>query len=241
VPSLISSPERSPLSVSGALPLPLPDLKEGSTKRAMICGPAGEGKSRLAREILRGLQPVYRSTVILDPKGEFQFPGARVYERYKDLCYRDPVSAVRVRIYRPGPRELGDLGAADHIFWWCWVRGRNATKRHGFAPRVLLYLDETLWYIRYGLAPRGLLACITTGRGLGVGVICATQRPSGIPVAIRSESEHVYAFRLRTRVDRRRIEEDTGIAEERQLALPQHAFLHAYGRHVDGPLRLQLE
>jgi hypothetical protein len=242
VPSLIRSPAPVSLSSGGArLPLPLPDLRERSTKRALICGPSGEGKSRLAREILLGLQGVYSSTVIMDPKGEFQFPGAKVYDRYRDLCYRDPPSAVRVRIYRPGPRELGSLEAADHIFWWCWVRGRNATQRHGFAPRVLLYLDETLWYVRYGMAPRGLLACITTGRGFGVGVICATQRPSGIPVAIRSESEHTYIFRLRTRADRKRVEEDTGLDEEMQLALPPHAFYHAYGRHVHGPMKLRIE
>lgn len=240
MPSLTRSSTPASRSVNGALPLPLPDLREHSTKRALICGPAGEGKSLLARHLLQGLQPIYPSTVILDPKGEFQFPGATVYERFKDLCYRDAPGAVRVRIYRPGPRELGDLAAADHVFWWCWTRGRIATRRRGFAPRLVLYLDETLWYVRYGIAPRGLVACITTGRGLGVAVVCATQRPAGIPVSIRSESEHVYTFRLKTRADRRRIEEDTGIGEDRQLALPRHAFYHAYGRSIDGPLRLAI-
>ena len=43
----------------------------------------------LARQLIQGLRRYYPSVVVMDPKGEFTLPGAKIYERYRALCAED--------------------------------------------------------------------------------------------------------------------------------------------------------
>ncbi len=82
----------------------------------------------------------------------------------------------------------------DRVFWWVLHRGNT-----------YLYNDEAYRVHKNGKAPDGLLACITTGREKGIGMLTATQRPMKIDPALMSESEFGYVFQLRKKEDRERV------------------------------------
>jgi CheY-like chemotaxis protein len=204
----------------------LDELLPGHTDRAVFVGQTGSGKTTLAEVLLRSRPWV----VVLDIKGTLGWDGYRLVRRILHLPAR-PQDAPRV-IYRPVPAELRSSSVLDALAWWVYERG-NTT----------LYVDELYGYLEPfgGSVPAGLHACLTRGRERGVEVWCSTQRPFRIPLSVLSESEHVYVFRLRVREDRRRIEEVTGLEEERIAKLPKHHFYYCPqdGDPV-GPLTLKL-
>lgn len=218
------SPTRS---VAFAHLVPIP------TDRVVLVGQTGSGKTTLARHLLRAR----RYVVVHDAKGTLHWPGYRVYSTIDQLVRevdRDPLGIARI-IYRPEAIELRDRGAAEAFCQW--VYERRATT---------LYADELYALsMPWGLEPLpALWACITRGREHGVEVWAATQRPYRIPLAMLSEAEHYYVFRLRDAASRHRVEELTGLSVTAQWELPKTWFYYISADSADrdplGPLRLDL-
>jgi hypothetical protein len=190
--------------------------------RVMFAGQTGSGKTTLARVLLS----TRRYVVALDTKGMLRWPEYRVYTSLDKLR-----KATEERlIYRPPFHVAEDDAEREDFFRWIYLR-RNCT----------CYVDELMQATRGEVYPRHFGAGFTRGRELGVEMWTSTQRPVSVPQVSLSESEHVYAFRLRLPQDRDRVEALAGIDAERIARLPKHHFLYSrQDADVIGPLRLAL-
>lgn len=202
--------------------LPLSSMVPPKTDRALFVGMTGSGKTTLARLLLEFRKYV----VVADYKGKIDWPG---YVRYTTL--RALVRAKEERlVYRPTFAESVDDETRARFWEWVYRRG-NTT----------IYNDETAATIDRNNLPFFMGACLTRGRELGIELWSGTQRPKDIPQVILSESENVYAFRLRLPQDRERVEALTGIPRQLISSLPKHQFLFArQDDDIVGPLRMRL-
>lgn len=163
--------------------------------RALFVGATGSGKTTLAKALMWQ----QRHVMVLDPKRTFALPpetGA-VTITEESRGSRKTVEewdGPEPLIYRPGLDVLNDPDSVDWWFWHVFARGNT-----------LAYIDEAAMVTSGATLPRGYAACIQLGRERGVGTWHATQRPSRVPIVLLSESEHVFAFRLRHPDDAERI------------------------------------
>jgi hypothetical protein len=204
---------------------PFTALLPGPQDRAAFVGQTGSGKTTLARLVCE--QRDY--CVAHDAKGFLDWPGWRMYRTLRQMS-TDPECPPHV-IYRPGYGELMDADIQNAFFEWVYRR-----------ERTTVYIDELSSITRGDVYPYYFGACITRGREKGVSVFSATQRPTRIPQIVFSESEHVYAFRLKMPRDRERIAEMCGIDDRTLAALRGHEFLYApQADDVTGPFVLNLK
>lgn len=178
--------------------------------RALFVGATGSGKSTLMKAMLHGVKNV----MIIDPKRTFTLP-----ENYNATITTDRTTVEEWYspdpvIFRPGADIMNDPFAYDWFFYTAYER-----------ENTLVVVDEVVLLVKQNNMAPGYAACIQLGRERGVGVWHATQRPSRIPINIISESEDVFAFRLRNPDDRRRIAEYTDYAIMDQEAVG-HGFWH---------------
>lgn len=201
----------------------LASLVPAKSDRALFVGQTGSGKTTLARVLLEAR----RYVVVLDAKGTIKWPGYRLEKNLDRLVKR----AEPRLIYRPTMEELVDESTIDSFFRWIYLR-RNTT----------VYIDETAAITRGDVYPFHYGACFMRGRELNVEVWSATQRPTRIPQVALSESEHVYAFRLRLPQDRMRVEALTGISQDAISGLTKRNFLYApQSGEVAGPFTLSFD
>ena len=205
--------------------IPFTAVAPARGERLVLVGQTGSGKTTLARALLAERPYV----VVLDAKGLIRWPGYQVYTDFGKLTRSDPVHEPRT-IWRPDWREAQDWSTVDAFFSWVY-QARHRT----------CYVDELMAVTRGDQYPPHFGACFTRGRELGVDMWTATQRPKRIPQVALSESEHVYAFRLKLAQDRERVAELTGMDPHRLAKLPKHDFLYSrQDAEVQGPLRLNL-
>ncbi len=72
-------------------------------------------------------------------------------------------------------------------------------------PLPWLLVDEAHVFFD-GVAADGLRTLLTRGRGPGVSLVCATQRPSAVPEVVPSQSDLLVVHRLTGRTDREVVE-----------------------------------
>ncbi len=207
---------------SASSSLPLSSLIPARTNRALLVGQTGSGKTTLARWLLASR----RYQVVIDGKGTLKWDG---YEHAARLERLTKLKSARL-IYRPSYDALQDVDEQERLWQWLYERG-NTT----------VYVDETASVTDGDIYPYYYGACLMRGRERGIELWSATQRPLRIPQVCLSESENVYAFRLRLPQDRQRVEQLTGIPARRIHALPKRHFLYApQDGDVSPPLTLSL-
>lgn len=195
------------------------------TDRALFVGQTGSGKTTLARYLLAQR----RFVVLVDMKGMLKWSEYQVATTLREL-QRLADSGTEKLCYRPDYGESQNATLQNRFWHWIYQR------RH-----TTVYVDETAAVTNGDQFPYYYGACFMRGRELGIEVWSATQRPMRIPQVVLSESEHVYAFRLRLPQDRQRVEQLTGIDADQIAALRKHEFLYApQDGEVFGPLKLGL-
>lgn len=163
--------------------LTMPTFQE----RVTFLGSNGSGKSLLASYLL---DDSYQRAVIIDLKHDFT-PGIENYTLVKKP--QDWRWAWRRHghiLYRPSPDFLngGDL---SYVLKQLYFRAQKEGKKKPF----IIYIDETLFLSKLG-ANKWLSALAVSGRSMGVGLWCASQRPRWIPLEVRSETWRWYVFTL---------------------------------------------
>lgn len=160
--------------------------------RALFVGATGSGKTTLAKSLMWG----QRHVAIMDPKRTFTLPPEAGATTTSDREVVEAWEGPEPIIYRPGLDLLNDIESVDWFYWWVYERGNT-----------LVYTDELMMVSSGAKLPRGYAACIQLGREKGIGAWHATQRPARVPLVCLTESEHIFAFRLRHPDDRVRIAE----------------------------------
>lgn len=155
--------------------------------RVAIFGTTGSGKSYRATRLLA----TYPRVAVIDPKFEFELPGAEIVSRY------DPKLARQIfRPYADAPIwEQTEPFLED--LWRARLPG-------------VVYADEVNDLSRSSRAINPVWnRIIRQGRSAGVCAWSASQRPVDVPSTIFTEAQHFFVFALGWENDRRKIESFT--------------------------------
>jgi hypothetical protein len=136
--------------------------------------------------LIRSLR--YR-TVVVDPKGGWDFPGYLLTTTYN----RNP--ETRYQLFRP----IDDAGNG----WADLVAFLEDVWRD--PQPVLVYVDELTLVTTPRTAPKILFRFARQGRQHNKGLWTGTQRPSEIPTSFLTEAEHWLVFDLRAQADREKV------------------------------------
>lgn len=156
------------------------DVRIRTSDRVALFGRTGSGKTTLVRALLSRASRF----VVLDPKHRFTMPDVPVLTHFDKKLERQIIRS---------PIEDGLDGwdaAIDETFW----RGR-----------AILYSDETTEFTSKARISTALKRAIVQGRETGVGVWCASQRPTDIHSVVFTEAEHVFVFQLNFEADMEKV------------------------------------
>ncbi len=178
-------------------------------QRVLFVGKTGSGKTFLARILCAPLTRL----IVIDGKGDLIGENSFGTVDYNPAVEDAMMSGKPFRARITIPPGIDALDYLDDLFQAAFV-ARNLT----------IYIDEI-----YSLVPPRKAASpwfnalYQRGRGFGIGMWTATQRPVYIPGFIYSESEWFFMFRLSKLEDRRRMADAMGNAV---LKLPadRHGF-----------------
>lgn len=165
-------------------------------KRVFIAGKTGSGKTTLAEKI--AIQQ--RNLIVLDTKHQIDLG-----ERYKICTTKDVIKYSYDNNYdgiiiRPSATEIDSSLYFDNIFKWIYER-----------ENTQIYIDEILMIVKSHLNyPKYLRALYTQGRSKNIGIMTLSQRPSGIPLWILSETDTFIKFQLQLNKDTMRMSEFMG-------------------------------
>lgn len=185
-------------------------------EHVFIPGRTGSGKTFLAKKYLAN----YQNVVVLDTKGLVSWPEIPDTEwtgeekeilknngknenlsmvfKLKDLETADTPKII----YRPPWEELEEE-YFNAFFQWIYRR-----------KNTIVWVDEVMSVCpNPHKIPEFYKAILTRGRQRKTAVWSLTQRPSGIPQIIMSESTHFFVFDLNLPQDREKLVEVTGAVE----------------------------
>lgn len=190
-------------------------IKMGRDDRGVMIGKTGCGKTTLAKFLVEDERKPF--SVTWNPKGS---DGVLAWNQAHvtslgELYDAADDDAQRI-VYTPDPFVAEDAINQAELFYWVY---ENKNRR--------FYIDEATSIAYPGSKiPKPLTAILNRGRERGVSALVATQRPSGVPMNILSESEHYYVFKTLLPQDRQRIEAITGIGFEDQASLDDYQFYY---------------
>ena len=164
-PPSSSSVSPSQWSRSGRL------LAFGQAFMVAIFGPAGSGKTTLAKRLAREVAP--RPVLVVDPKGQW-WPETEtttsIFLGAKPVRFWAEIDPDGVNVWQPQP------GESDRALFRTIARGLFRLR-----PLQTLILDEAAWHhIGKAQAPKELLDLARYHRQLGLCLIALSQRPAGV-------------------------------------------------------------
>jgi hypothetical protein len=187
-----------------------------ANEHVFIAGRTGSGKTFMAKKYLAN----YDNVVAIDTKGLLSWP------EIPDTMWRGQEKEILVNngknknltivtklealenvntpkiIYRP---EWDELNEEFYNAFFKWVYMRKNT---------IVWVDEAMSICPSPFKiPEYYKAILTRGRQRQTAVWSLTQRPSGIPQIIMSESTHFFVFDLNLPQDREKLVEVTGARE----------------------------
>jgi hypothetical protein len=199
------------------------------TDRAVFIGQTGCGKSTLARELLRTRFRVWAIDVngLLEwgaPDSKYSEGEYLVVNSIAELLEKQEYPKI---LFQPSIDDADNFLVFDQFFHSAYLAGG-----------VTVYVDEAYAVTNKQVIPRYYKACLTRGRVRDIETWTSTQRPSGIPSFILSESENTYLFKLKYPADLKRAEQMTGINDEYIRNLPKRHFCYIDG---DGGVSYKLK
>ncbi len=187
-----------------------------NSEHVFIAGKNGTGKTFLARNYLAGYTNVYA----LDTKGLLSWPevpgtlwtgkeGESLKDGHKEIVVIEHIKDLEKAakefpkvIYRPVFQEMS-MDFYNAFFQFCYFR-RNC----------ICWIDEAMSVCPGPFKiPEYYKGILTRGRQLNVAAWSLTQRPSGLPQLIVSESLHFFVFNLNLEADREKLANITGCPE----------------------------
>lgn len=173
----------------------MPAIRLRPGEKFLIAGQNGCGKSVLATALARGLAGGYPSVVVYDPKDdpEAMLPNMAVASTAADVVRALPGHVI----YRPTTAEMAQIVEKfDEIA----TRLLFVARTGGGGAAIVVHEMGDLG-TQYAMGP-ALAEVYRKGRSLAITVVAVTQRPVGIPVLVRTESQHVACFTLVDEADR---------------------------------------
>jgi energy-coupling factor transporter ATP-binding protein EcfA2 len=189
-------------------------IKLGRNDRGVMIGKTGCGKTTLAKFLIEDYTKPY--SVTWNPKGsENVYEWNQKHVTTLPQLYDESEEHNRL-VYTPHPTVAEEFDNQNDFFYWIYDR-----------KKTRLYIDEATAIVYSGSKiPRFLLAILNRGRERKISTLTATQRPSGVPMNILSESEHYYVFKTLLSQDKIRVEQITGISVEQQDDLNDYEFYY---------------
>lgn len=165
-------------------------------QRLLFIGQTGSGKSVAARRLLKLARRRGWRIVIVDPKKDWmKYLGKRYPYAEKGLGTVDSPWLVKefnpklaVQVFQPL-----EWDAVCEAFFKAVIAMRN----------TIIYIDEITQLASATVVPKEIKLIWTQGRSLNIGAWCATQRPKGIPVVVKDQSEVWFLFRVNSKDDRK--------------------------------------
>ena len=195
-----------------------------SNKHVLVCGMTGTGKSYLCENYLRG----YQYVVKLDTKdetgerramGESPWTGlkeGRDFTVCSNLSELDDIETDKI-IYVPDYDEQNE-DTFNQFFRWVFERGNT-----------IVWIDELMSIGSVNSFPKELGRIMTQGRSKGVGVWSCTQRPSGIPACVPSNSSYFFVFDMALPQDRKKLVETTGMVQMNKMPTGYNFWYYKMG------------
>jgi hypothetical protein len=166
-------------------------------QRITIMGQTGSGKSVISRFLLEGMRKKRWRIVIVDPKKDWMKYLGKKYEFAEGKSLGTVNNPVLVKDFNPKLAvQIFQPLEWDHtceVFFKAVIATRN----------TIVYIDEITQLASAVTVPRELKIIWQQGRSLNIGAWCSTQRPKGIPVMIKDQSEIWFLFRINNIDDRK--------------------------------------
>ena len=183
-------------------------------QRAFFVGHTGSGKTFLATRYIQEATPWRLPVVVVDPKGLYPYQGWKPSKHDPigwQLVDELPSSWERQIRREKRPHHLRLIVRPDFL-----DDPRQNPMLNDLYTRLdragmcLIYLDEIQALCHESRAHQSLSKLVQMGRAKFISVWGSTLRPAAIPRMFLSESDHIFAFRLRDDDDKDRIAEVIG-------------------------------
>lgn len=193
-------------------------------KHVLVCGMTGTGKSFLCENYLRN----YKYVVKLDTKDETSERRANGLSPWQGLeenvdftvtnrlTELDDIDTDKI-IYVPDYDEQNET-TFNQFFRWIFERGNT-----------ILWIDELMSIGSVQSFPKELGRLMQQGRSKGCGVWSCTQRPSGIPSCVPSNTTYFFVFDMALPQDRKKLVETTGMMELSQMPTGYNFWYYKMG------------
>lgn len=172
-----------------------------------MIGPTGQGKTTMLFNILP-LKPyvvLFATKPADDNMDALIDTGYLKMERWQSI---DPDQFPR-RVLWPNANRLGAAKRQQEVF-------HDAFERIYLERGWTVAIDE-LWYIINILKlSMDVRTYLLQARALGISLVCATQRPSAVPLEIYDQSTHLFFWKDN---DRRNLDRITGIASHSEASI----------------------